>query len=135
MIGRREGALRSIVLGAFAAAFALSAASADQYGVATYYRNPWHGGLIAAHLTLPFGTRVQVTNLDNGRSVAVVIVDRGPYAPGRIIDVSTVAAGELGMLRAGVAHVRLEWTPLARGRPRQEAREWIRTPVGGRSAR
>jgi rare lipoprotein A len=53
----------------------------------------------------------------------VIIVDRGPYAPGRIIDVSTVAAGELGMLQAGVAHVRLEWTPLAPRRIRQEARE------------
>ena len=85
-----------------------AAASADEYGNATYYRNPWHGGLIAAHPSLPFGTRVRVHNLDNGRSTIVVIVDRGPFARGRIIDVSTVAAGVLGMRVAGVAHVRLE---------------------------
>lgn len=83
-------------------------ALADELGQATYYQNPSHSGMIAAHLTLPFGTRVRVHNLDNGRSVTVVIVDRGPFAPGRIIDVSTAAADALGMLRAGVAHVRLE---------------------------
>ena len=93
-------------LGAIVACSA--AASADEYGNATYYRNPWHGGLIAAHRSLPFGTRVRVHNLDNGRSTVVVIVDRGPFARGRIIDVSTVAAGVLGMRVAGVAHVRLE---------------------------
>jgi rare lipoprotein A len=77
-------------------------------GQATYYHNPHHRGLIAAHLTLPFGTRVRVHNLDNGRSVVVTIVDRGPFARGRIIDVSTVAADALGMRQTGVAHVRLE---------------------------
>lgn len=83
-------------------------AKADEYGLATYYRNPWHGGLIAAHRTLPFGSHVRVTNLDNGRSAIVTIVDRGPFARGRIIDVSTVAADVLGMRQAGVAHVRLQ---------------------------
>jgi rare lipoprotein A len=51
---------------------------------------------------------VRVTNLDNGRSAVVTIVDRGPFARGRIIDVSTFAAGVLGMRQAGVVHVRLE---------------------------
>ena len=88
--------------------FASSGASADQFGVATYYHNPSHPGLIAAHLTLPFGTRVRVYNLDNGRNVIVTIVDRGPYARGRIIDVSLVAADALGMRQAGIARVRLE---------------------------
>ena len=83
-------------------------ASADEYGLATYYFNPFHGGLIAAHKTLPFGSHVRVHNLDNGRTTVVTIVDRGPFARGRIIDVSTVAAGVLGMRQAGVAHVRLE---------------------------
>ncbi len=83
-------------------------AKADEYGLATYYRNPWHGGLIAAHRTLPFGSHVRVDNLDNGRSTVVTIVDRGPFARGRVIDVSTVAASALGMRQAGVAHVRLE---------------------------
>ena len=95
------------------ASVALSAAAgakaeAAEYGMATYYHNPWHGGLIAAHRTLPFGSHVRVTNLDNGRSTVVTIVDRGPFARGRIIDVSTVAAGVLGMRQAGVVHVRLE---------------------------
>jgi len=83
-------------------------AKADEYGVATYYHNPFHGGLIAAHKSLPFGAHVRVHNLDNGRSTVVTIVDRGPFARGRIIDVSTVAADALGMRRAGVAHVRIE---------------------------
>jgi len=96
-----------------AASIALAAmggakAKADEYGVATYYRNPWHGGLIAAHRTLPFGSHVRVTNLDNGRSTVVTIVDRGPFVRGRVIDVSTYAADALGMRQAGVAHVKLE---------------------------
>jgi rare lipoprotein A len=95
-------------LAAFAVVLACSGAMADEYGQATYYSNPQHPGLIAAHRTLPFGTHVRVHNLDNGRSAIVVIVDRGPFARGRIIDVSTVAAGLLGMRQSGVAHVRLE---------------------------
>ncbi|MGD0188025.1 MAG: septal ring lytic transglycosylase RlpA family protein [Roseiarcus sp.] len=100
--------MNPITLAALGAVFAFSAASADEYGQATYYRNPHHGGLIAAHRTLPFGTHVRVVNLDNGRSTVVVIVDRGPFVHGRIIDVSTVAADALGMRQAGVAHVRIE---------------------------
>ena len=102
--------MKLFVLAALGAALTFSAASADEFGVATYYHNPNHGGLIAAHLTLPFGTRVRVYNLDNGRNVVVTIVDRGPYATGRIIDVSTVAADALGMRQAGIARVRLEVT-------------------------
>jgi rare lipoprotein A len=103
--------LNRIILAAFAAAITFSGASADEFGLATYYHNPNHGGLIAAHRTLRFGTHVRVHNLDNGRSAVVTIVDRGPYAYGRIIDVSTVAADVLGMRQAGVAHVRLELVP------------------------
>jgi rare lipoprotein A len=99
--------MRQFVLAAFGVALTFSGALADEFGVATYYHNPNHGGLIAAHLTLPFGTRVRVYNLDNGRNVVVTIVDRGPYATGRIIDVSTVAADALGMRQAGIARVRL----------------------------
>ncbi len=97
-----------VVVAAFGAALTVSGASADELGLATYYHNPSHGGLIAAHRTLPFGTRVRVTNLDNGRDTVVTIVDRGPFARGRIIDVSTVAADALGMRQAGVVRVRLE---------------------------
>ncbi|MBX5482139.1 MAG: septal ring lytic transglycosylase RlpA family protein [Myxococcaceae bacterium] len=63
--------------------------------------------LTAAHRTLPFGTCVVVHNLDTGAKVAVRINDRGPYAKGRVLDVSKAAAKHLGMLDAGVAHVRL----------------------------
>ncbi len=61
----------------------------------------------AAHRSLPFGTKVRVTNLSNGRSAVVTINDRGPFVRGRIIDVSTGAANVLGMRHAGVAHVRV----------------------------
>jgi rare lipoprotein A len=97
-----------LVLFGVAVACSISCASADEIGLATYYYNPSHGGLIAAHPSLPFGTRVRVHNLDNGRNVTVVIVDRGPFAHGRIIDISTVAADVLDMRQAGIARVRLE---------------------------
>ena len=61
--------------------------------------------LTAAHRTLPFGTKVRVTNLANGKSVVVRINDRGPYAGGRIIDLSKAAARRIGMLKQGVARV------------------------------
>ncbi len=64
--------------------------------------------LTAAHRTLPFGTRVQVTNLDNGRTVVVRINDRGPFHGNRIIDLSTAAARILGLVQSGVAPVRLD---------------------------
>jgi rare lipoprotein A len=103
--------MKRTVVAAFVALFAGTGAMADEYGQATYYSNPRHPGMIAAHRTLPFGTHIRVHNLDNGRSTVVTIVDRGPFARGRIIDVSTVAAGLLGMREAGVAHVRLERLP------------------------
>jgi rare lipoprotein A len=61
--------------------------------------------LTAAHRTLPFGTRVLVTNLRNGQSVIVRINDRGPYGRGRIIDVSIAAARQLGMIGSGIVKV------------------------------
>lgn len=64
--------------------------------------------LTAAHRTLPLGTRVRVTDLENGRTVVVRITDRGPYVPGRVIDLSYAAAKALGMLDRGLAPVRLE---------------------------
>jgi rare lipoprotein A len=65
-------------------------------------------GLTAAHRTLPFGTRVRVTNARNGKSVVVRITDRGPYGRGRIIDLSRAAARELDMISAGTAMVSIE---------------------------
>ena len=81
---------------------------ASQLGIASYYHNPHYSGLIAAHKTLPFGTRVKVVNLDNGRSAILKIVDRGPFIRGRIIDVSPLAASALGFRVAGLAHVRID---------------------------
>lgn len=85
-------------------------------GLASYYWQPQRvasGGwfnpnaLTAAHKTLPFGTRVRVTNRHNGRSVVVTINDRGPYVRGRVIDLSSRAAGVIGMKGAGVVPVSL----------------------------
>jgi rare lipoprotein A len=64
--------------------------------------------LTAAHPTLPFGTRLRVTNVATGRSVTVRVNDRGPYVPGRIVDVSPSAANELGMVHSGIAKVKLD---------------------------
>ena len=64
--------------------------------------------LTAAHPTLPFGTRLRVTNVATGRSVTVRVNDRGPYVPGRVVDVSYSAADKLGMVGAGIAKVKLD---------------------------
>jgi rare lipoprotein A len=91
-----------------------------QTGQASWYGAAHHGKrtasgstydqtkLTAAHRTLPFGTRVMVTNLSNGKSVEVEITDRGPYAGNRIIDLSRAAAQAIGMIESGTANVRLE---------------------------
>jgi rare lipoprotein A len=67
-----------------------------------------HTKLTAAHKTLPFGTKVKITNLANNESVEVIINDRGPYVEGRIVDVSKSAAEKLGFVNQGLAEVRLE---------------------------
>jgi rare lipoprotein A len=64
--------------------------------------------LTAAHPTLPFGTRLRVTNVASGRSVTVRVNDRGPYVPGRVVDVSHSAADALGMVGSGIAKVKLD---------------------------
>lgn len=97
-----------------------SGAGYSAEGKASYYGKRHHGNktasgerfdqnaMTAAHRSLPFGTQVRVTNLDNDRSVVVRINDRGPYGRGRIIDVSQRAAEQLDMLRSGVAPVRVQ---------------------------
>ncbi len=92
----------------------------DQVGVASWYGEPFHGRrtssgeiydmykLTAAHLTLPFGTVVLVTDLDTGTSVVVRINDCGPYIEGRMIDLSFAAAEKLGMVHKGLARVGLK---------------------------
>jgi rare lipoprotein A len=80
-------------------------ASATQLGLASYYGA---AGMTAAHRSLPMGSRVKVLNLDNGRSVILRIMDRGPFIRGRVIDVSTSAAEALGFREAGLAHVKID---------------------------
>lgn len=74
------------------------------------------GKLTAAHNTLPFGTRIRVTNTRTGRSVKVVVNDRGPHVKGRIVDVSKKAARKLGLVDAGVAPVQLKVVRAAAGK-------------------
>jgi len=83
---------------------ARGAGSEGSVGMASYYSAR---GLTAAHRSLPFGTRVRVTNMSNGSSVIVRIADRGPFIRGRAIDLSTSAARALRMTGAGVARVRM----------------------------
>jgi rare lipoprotein A len=64
--------------------------------------------MTAAHPSLPFGTKLRVTNVTNGRSVVVRINDRGPFVPGRVVDVSVAAAEKLGMTDPGTAKVKLD---------------------------
>ena len=137
VVARRRGAGRTLRQVCLLAALALAACGGPQHappprrtgaaepfvqrGMATFYGREAHGGptasgerfdmrqLTAAHRTLPFGTRVRVTNQRNGRSVEVRINDRGPYGGnGRIIDVSEAAARRLGMIDAGVVTVTVE---------------------------
>ena len=90
-------------------------------GKASYYANSFDGKktasgeifrqrkLTAAHKTLPFGTRVTVVNIANGKSVKVTINDRGPFVAGRIIDLSSKAAKKIGMINTGVANVQVKY--------------------------
>lgn len=100
---------------------ALCAAQAQsQTGKASYYADKFeghltasgekyrHSKLTAAHKTLPFGTRLKVTNLANQATVIVVVNDRGPYVDGRILDLSKSAAEQLGYINQGIADVRIE---------------------------
>ena len=76
-------------------------------GPCAYYSGRGHG-LTAAHRTLPFGTRLRVTDPASGRSVVVVINDRGPFGRGRVLDLSIEAAKALGMIDRGVILVRAD---------------------------
>ncbi len=66
------------------------------------------GGATCAHRSLPFGTKVLVTNLANARQAVLTVNDRGPFVRGRVVDVSRGAAGMLGMLQSGIASVRVQ---------------------------
>jgi rare lipoprotein A len=92
----------------------------SEIGIASWYGAPYHNaraangeiydenGMTAAHRTLPMGTLVRVTNLSNSKSVVVTISDRGPFVPGRILDLSRAAALKIGVWRTGTARVRID---------------------------
>lgn len=117
-----RGFIRSVLLFLllFLVAFARDAAQAGQSfdGLASFYsyegsksasgQKIVRGELTAAHRTLPFGTRVRVSDPSTGKSVIVTINDRGPFARGRVLDVSTSAAKILDMIVKGVIHVHAE---------------------------
>jgi rare lipoprotein A len=100
--------MRKVMLACAVTVGCTSVSIASESGIASFYQNPHYSGLIAAHKTLPLGSRVRVLNLDNGRSATLKIVDRGPFIRGRVIDVSPAAASALGFRQAGLAHVRIE---------------------------
>ena len=75
-------------------------------GQASYYRAPHE--MTCAHRSLPFGTRLRVTNLRNNRTAVLTVADRGPFIRGRIVDVSVGAANMLGFRSAGVVPVKIE---------------------------
>lgn len=99
-----------------------------QTGIASYYGSKYHGrktangevfdmyGVSAAHKDLPFGTRIEVTNLNNNKKLIVRINDRGPFVKGRILDLSYGAAKELDMIESGTAPVRIKVLELGEGR-------------------
>ncbi|HUI71144.1 MAG TPA: septal ring lytic transglycosylase RlpA family protein [Spirochaetia bacterium] len=110
--------MKGIILLALLTLSPILAAAED--GLASWYGGKFHGRMTssgevfdtnqmtAAHKTLPFGTIVKVTNLENGKSALVKINDRGPFVGGRIIDLSRAAAAAIGMVDTGVAHVSLQ---------------------------
>src|SRR5690606_17296186 len=116
---KNAGRMRAVIL--LILAFGVAPAIAQiQTGKASFYADRFegrptasgekyrHSRLTAAHKTLPFGTRVRVTNLANNESVEVVINDRGPWVEGRVIDVSQSAAEKLGFVNQGLADVKIE---------------------------
>jgi rare lipoprotein A len=122
-------AVSLLAISATSAAHALDRSGKVQKGVASYYgpgfagkktasgkpMKPGH--MTAASPTLPLGTKAKVTNRENGRSAHVTVTDRGPYAKGRIIDVSPKAAEQLDMKDDGVAPVKVQPTELPPEKP------------------
>jgi rare lipoprotein A len=107
------------ILAAALCAVCLAVPAIGQEGVASFYGPGFHGRLTAsgetfnqnadtcAHRSLSFGVKVRVLNLRTGKSAVCRINDRGPYSGGRLIDVSKAIAAQLGMIRAGIAKVKI----------------------------
>ncbi len=113
----RKASTRQAAVAAKGAAPAAAGTQDASYGLASYYSYDPHTAsgekfnsreLTAAHRTLPFGTRVRVTNVSTGQAVTVRVNDRGPFVPGRVVDVSRGAAESLGLVGRGVAKVKVE---------------------------
>ena len=114
--GLRTGVALALTLASGAALASGKGLPREFSGVAAYYDKNYHGRtaagvqydpakLTAAHRTLPFGTRLKVTDRKTGRSVEVVVNDRGPFTRGRVLDLSLAAAKELRILGRGLAHI------------------------------
>jgi rare lipoprotein A len=112
--------MKKLFFASFVMCFCLAAVAQTQTGKASFYADKFEGSptasgekyrhskLTAAHKTLPFGTRVRVTNLSNNQTVDVVINDRGPYVDGRVIDLSKSAAEKLGFINQGLTDVKID---------------------------
>ncbi len=99
--------MKKLMLGAIALLSTSAAVEAQTWtGQASYYRAPHE--MTCAHRSLPFGTRLLVTNLRNNRTAVLTVADRGPFIRGRIVDVSMGAANALGFRQAGVVPVKIE---------------------------
>lgn len=117
----KMGIRHSIIAASVILSLSSCARKITESGKGSYYADKFQGRatasgvpfdqkkMTAAHKTLPFGTKVKVVNLANGRSVKVTINDRGPFVAGRIIDVSKKAAEKLGITKTGVANVEIRY--------------------------
>ncbi len=117
---RRPAGLLAFAVLALTLPFGANATVTIQEGLVSWYGQHFHArptasgepfdatAMTMAHPTLPFGTQVKVTNPRNGRSVVLTVNDRGPFVGSRIADLSQAAAAYLGILRRGIAHLRLE---------------------------
>jgi rare lipoprotein A len=117
---------KHILLVLLSISFIFAQAQITEIGKASFYGKKFHGRITAsgekfnmhkmtaAHRTLPFGTEVRVTNIDNNKQIKVTINDRGPFVKDRIIDLSKAAAEKLGFIDKGVATVKVEVLKLAK---------------------
>jgi rare lipoprotein A len=120
--------MKSLLFSAFSILFGITCLAQIQTGKASFYADKFegrptasgekykHSKLTAAHKSLPFGTKVKVTNVANSQSVEVIINDRGPYVDGRIIDLSKSAAEKLGFISQGLAEVQVEVIDAGQGK-------------------
>lgn len=120
--------MKSLLFSTFFILFGVTCLAQIQTGKASFYADKFegrptasgekykHSKLTAAHKSLPFGTKVKVTNIANGQFVEVIVNDRGPYVDGRIIDLSKSAAEKLGFINQGLADVQVEVIDAGQGK-------------------